>query len=177
MDLYLFLIIVHLIGAILGVGGATMIEVHLAKALENKKMSKDERAILGTDYTIVRIGLILGILSGFGLLVMYKTSGQTFRLYDPMLWAKLSIIIVIAVNAILLQAQKMSLYWGATLSFVSWWVVVILSVFMSDGVKIDFFGNYTFLSTYISVIVMYVVLILFGAVILDFIRKRLRIVS
>jgi len=173
MDIYLILLIVHLIGTILGVGGATMIEVHLNKALQNKEMSLDERAILGTDYTMVRIGLVLGILSGFGFLLMYKFTGQTERLYDPMMWAKLTMIMVIAVNAVLLQARKMSLYWGAALSFTSWWGVALISVLKSNGDPINFFGSSSFLSTYASAISLYLVLVVLGAVVLDIIRKRI----
>lgn len=172
MDIYLFLVIVHLVGTVLGVGGATMIEVHLNKALQNKEMSQDERAILGTDYKMVRIGLVLGILSGFGFLLMYKFTGQTERLYDPMIWAKLTMIMVIAVNAVLLQARKMSLYWGAALSFTSWWGVALVSVLKSNGAPINFFGNTSFFSIYASTIGLYLVLVVIGAIALDIIRKR-----
>lgn len=171
MDIYLFLVVMHLIGTVLGVGGATMIEVHLKQALKDKKMSGDERAILGTDYTVVRVGLVFAILSGFGFLLVYKFTGQTARLYDPMMWAKLVMIVIIATNAVLLQARKMSLYWGAALSFVSWWSVALISVFKSNGAYLSFFGT-SFVSTFFSVLIVYTILIVIGAITLDFIRKK-----
>lgn len=177
MDVYTLLILVHLAGTILGIGGATMIEVHLNKALQNREVSYDEKEILATDYAIVRIGLIVSILSGFGFLLLYKISGQTFKLYDPILWAKLAMVIVIAVNALLLQAHKISLYWGAAFSFVSWWTVGLLGVFLTNNVKFDFFGVHTFLSSFASAMLLYGFLVVIGAIVLDFIRKRLGVIS
>jgi len=173
MDIYLFLLIVHLVGTILGVGGATMIEVQLNKALKNNDVSLDERALLGTDYKMVRVGLVLAIFSGFGFLLIYKFTGHTERLYDPMMWAKFTMIIVIAVNAVLLQARKISLYWGAALSFTSWWTVAIVSVLKSNGVHIDFFELSSFLSIYTSTVGFYLILIVMSAFALDIIRKHL----
>lgn len=172
MDIYLFLLIVHLAGTVLGVGGATMIEVHLHKALKDKKISEDEQAILGTNYTMVRAGLVLAILSGFGFLLMYKFTGQTARLYDPMLWAKLVMVMIIATNAILLQARKIPFYWGATISFTSWWSVMILSIFKSHQTPLNFFHSDSFFFTFSSILLVYVVLVMLGAVVLDIIRKK-----
>ena len=58
MDIGLLLVLVHLVGTIFGVGGATMIEVHLNQALKDSLVSKDESAILALDYKIVRVGLV-----------------------------------------------------------------------------------------------------------------------
>jgi len=161
MDIYTFLILTHLIGTILGVGGATMIEVHINKALSDGQMSPDEKYMMASTYGVVRVGLILAILSGFGFLILYKMTGQTFRLYDPILWAKMTIVMAIAGNALLLQSKKISLYWGSALSFVSWWVAAILGIFSSNGI------HYSFLSI-MSVYVLSVVCI---AVVLHWFRK------
>jgi len=177
MDVYTWLIVGHLAGTILGIGGATMVEVHLTTALRNKDMSSDERVLLGTDYTVVRVGLILSVLTGFGFLLLYNTTGQTFRLYDPILWAKLCIVMAIAINALLLQAHKISLYWGAALSFVSWWSAGLLGVFLTHVVKFDLFGMHTFLSSFVSVMLMYALMVVVGAAVLDLVRKRLSITS
>lgn len=163
MDIYTLLIIAHLVGTILGVGGATMIEVALNKALMDGTMSPDEREILTPTYTIVRVGLIVSLISGFGFLLIYKFTGQTFRLYDPVLWAKLTVIVVIAINALLLQSRKISLYWGSALSFVSWWLAVILGVFLTNRVHYTYFG----------IMVVYILAIIVGAALLHIIRKRL----
>lgn len=171
--MYTFLVFTHIVGTILGVGGATMIEVHLNKSLQRGGMSEDERTLLQSDYRLVRVGLILALLSGFGFLLYYKLNGFTAAMFDPFLWAKLSIVIVIACNTILLQARWMSLYWGAALSFVSWWAAALFGVFMSRGVEVDLFAGGDFFSVFSSLMVLYIVSVVIGAALLEFIRVYL----
>jgi len=160
MDIYTTLILVHLIGTVLGVGGATMIEVHLNKALASG-MSLDHRSLLGLNFTVLRIGLVLGLFSGFGFVAYYISSGQYFRLENPLLWAKLFFVIVVAVNALLLQAHKIGLYWGSALSFVTWWALFISGFMLSNIVQASF----------VEIIGAYVVMIVAGAFILHKLRE------
>lgn len=173
MDIFTLLIIVHLLGTVLAIGGATMIELHLNRALKDGEISSDEGGMLALDYAIVRWGFIISLLSGFGFLLVYKMSGQTFRLYDPVLWAKMTLVIVVGTNALLLQSHKISLYWGAALSFVSWWSIGLLGVFLSNGIKFNIFGNYSFFNSFMSVILVFVVSVVVGAAALHFIRKQI----
>lgn len=172
--MYTFLIIMHIAGTILGVGGATMIEVHLHRALKDGQISDDESGLLKTDYTIVRVGLITALLSGFGFLLLYKMTGETERMFDPVLWAKLSMVILIGINTILLQARKIPLFWGAGISFVSWWLAAILGVFLTNRVEFDLFGQGGFLTSFMSVILTYLFLVIAGSIVLEFIRKRIK---
>ena len=155
----------------LGVGGATMIEVHLHRALKDGKISEDEQALLQADYKIVRVGLILALLSGFGFLLLYKFSGETARLYSPIMWAKLVIVILIGINTLLLQARKIPLFWGAGLSFVSWWLAAIFGMFTTNRVVFDPFSIGGFWGQFLSLLVLYAVLVVVGSFVLHFIRK------
>ena len=163
MDIYIFLVIVHLIGTVLGVGGATFIEIFLVKALKDGHIDPTESDFLKTTFTVVRVGLVLAILSGFGFLLYYQLHGQTFKLYNPLLWAKLTMVIIIALNALLLQAHKISLYWGSAFSFVTWYAAMIVGVFLTN-VK---------LFSYFEVMITYAIMVVVGAFILDRIRKSL----
>lgn len=153
------LVIGHLIGTILGVGGATMIEVHLNKALASG-MSPDHRSLLGLNFLVLRIGLVLSLFTGFGFLIYYVISGQEFRLQNPVLWAKLLMVLIVAVNALLLQSHKIGLYWGSALSFITWWTTMILGTFLSNVVRYGF----------IEIMVTYALLVVAGAYILHKIR-------
>lgn len=164
MDILTLLIIVHLIGTILGVGGATFIEIFLNKALRDGHMDPVESDFMATTFSVVRWGLIISLLSGFGFLLLYKFTGQTFRLYDPVLWAKMTIIGVIAVNTVLLQMHKISLYWGSALSFVSWYSAAILGVFLSGP------ASYS----YVNIMVVYIATVLIGSIVLDLVRKSMK---
>jgi hypothetical protein len=162
MDIYTFLIIGHLIGTVLGVGGATLLEVHLNRALASGTMSEEGRATLMQNTKVLRVGLFLSALTGIGFIILYKFTGQEFRLQNPVFWAKMVIILIILVNAVLLQAHKTSLYWGSAFSFVSWWSVMILGTFLTHGVRYGFF----------EIIGVYAVMIVAGAYVLHKFRER-----
>ena len=164
MDTYSLLIIGHLIGTVLGVGGATMIEVHLNRALADGTMSDDERGMLGLDFTVLRIGLVLSVFTGVGFILLYKMTGQEFRLQNPVLWAKMFMILIIVVNALLLQAHKISLYWGSALSFVTWWGAMILGFFLTNSIRYGFF----------EIIITYAIIIVAGAFVLHKIRTYIK---
>ena len=164
MDIFTLLIIGHLVGTVLGVGGATMIEVHLNKALSDNDMSVDEREMLGLNFTVVRVGLVLALVTGFGFLVYYVTHGQEFRLQNPVLWAKLAMVVIVAVNALLLQAHKIGLYWGSALSFVTWWATMLVGIFLTNNVKFGF----------ITIMVGYALAVVAGAFILHKMRVYLK---
>ena len=172
MDIGLLLVLVHLVGTIFGVGGATMIEVHLNQALKDSLVSKDESAILALDYKIVRVGLILAILSGFGFLLNFKLEGEVENLYSPVLWAKLLIVIIIAINTLLLQARKIGLYWGAAFSFVSWWTAAILGMLTLEDVTVGALVGEGFLPIFSSIIIIYLVAVAIGSVVLHLMRTK-----
>lgn len=159
MDLYTWLILGHLIGTVLGVGGATMIEVHLNKALASG-MSPDHRMLLGLNFVVLRVGLVLGLITGFGFIAYYVSTEQYFRLESPLLWWKLFMVVIVAVNALLLQAHKIGLYWGSALSFVTWWALFFVGTFASNSVQFSF----------IEVGVAYVLAVVAGAYILHKVR-------
>lgn len=161
MDPYTLLVIGHLAGTVLAIGGATMIEVHLNKALADGEMSLDERGLLGLDFSAVRIGLLVSVYTGLGFIVLYYMSGQEVRLQNPVFWAKMLMVVIVAVNALLLQAHKISLYWGSALSFVSWWMVGLMGVFTTQNVRYGF----------IELMVAYIVLVVVGAYVLHKFRQ------
>lgn len=165
MDAYTLLIIVHIVGTILGVGGATFVEIFLNKALKDGQVDPTEGSFLKTTYTVVRVGLVLALISGFGFLLLYQLNGQVFKLYNPLLWAKLTMVLVIAFNAVLLQAHKISLYWGSALSFVTWYAVALVGIFLTNAKMFSYF----------EVMSVYAILVVVGAFILDRIRKSLAI--
>ena len=156
MDIYVLLVIGHIVGSVLGAGGATMIEVHLNRALADGSMSLDERGFLALDFQVVRIGLLITIFTGLGFVVLYNATGSEMRLQNPVFWAKMVMIVIVAVNALLLQAHKISLYWGSAFSLVTWWGVVFMGVFTTHSVRYGFF----------EIMIVYAILILTGAIVL-----------
>lgn len=162
MSIYELLIIFHIIGTVLGVGGATFAEIFHVRALRDGSVSEEEGATLKAIYTILRIGLFTAVLSGFGFLLYFSLTGQEERLYSEKLWAKLTVIFFLSVNALLLQAKKMPLWLGSSVSLTSWYTALILgSVWGADY-------------TYFGVLSVYIVAVLVVAGLLHLIEKRFR---
>jgi len=128
MDLHTFLITAHLIGVALGVGGATFGGVLYLKAMKDGKVDPMEGEWLGTIFTVLRIGLVIAVLSGFGFFIEYRFTGQEERLLDPRLWAKMTIIVVLVFNALLIQMRKMPMWLGEALSITSWYSALVLGI-------------------------------------------------
>lgn len=164
MDVYTLLILGHLIGTVLAVGGATLIEVQLNQALRDGTMTGDERDMLGLDFTLLRVGLILSVFTGIGFVINMVARGSEHWLQNPVLWAKMTILLIVVVNALLLQAHKINLYWGSAVSFVGWWSIFLLGVFITQGVRYGFF----------EIMIAFVVLLSLGALILHKIRECIK---
>lgn len=164
MDPLTLLIIGHLIGSVLGVGGATFIEIFLNKALRDGEINPTEGSFLKATFTTVRVGLLISLVTGIGLILLYRFADQSFRLYDPTLWAKFTIIGVIVVNALLLQAHKIPIWLGSPLSFVSWYSVLVIGVLLR-GPSVPYF----------EVLFYYSIALVLGGLILEGIRRGLGI--
>ncbi len=159
MDIYTILILIHLLGTVLGVGAATFAEFFYLKALKDGEISPDEGALLKTTYSVLRVGLVLGVLSGFGFLLLYRFTGQEERLLDPKLWAKMTVIVILVINALLLQLHKIPFWLGASLSITSWYTAMIL-------------GSWRGITySYIEIMMGYFVAVAIMVVVLEWIKK------
>lgn len=170
MSIHFLLILGHIIGTILGVGGATMIEIHLNKALQDGKMDANDRSFLGSDFLITRIGMGIGLITGIGFIVEYWMADQLFRLASGVFWAKMAIFLIIVINAYLLHKHKVGLYWGSAFSFISWWTVMLLGMFLSNSIRI---ATDQFVA-FFAIIVVYGATVLVGAQILHRLRERMK---
>lgn len=160
MDWHTFLIISHIIGTVLGVGGTTFAEVFYLKAIKDGEIDPTESDFLKTTYTILRIGIVLIVLSGFSLLILTRLEGSAQYLYSPRLWAKMTLTLVIVINAILLQIRLIPAWLGFSLSFTSWYAALVLGLWRGA----------TSLG-YMGIMLWYVVAVFVVAFILERIKK------
>lgn len=167
MDWHSFLIVIHLIGTALGVGGATFAEIFIVKALRDGVIDPIESSFLKVTYRVIRTGLSLLVISGFGFLVISRMTGFEERLLSPLLWSKLAIVVIILVNAILLQTRKIPLALGSALSLSSWYAAMLIIPLRSviKGVNAGF----------VEIMLWYVVLVIVMMVILAGIKKVLKL--
>jgi len=129
MDWYTVLIISHIVGTVLGVGGATFAEINVIRALRDGKITPEESNLMRGVYTTLRLGFFILLISGFAFLVYYRLNGLEARLYSDKLWAKLTIIGFIGINAMLLQLRRIPLLWGSAISITSWYATLVIGSF------------------------------------------------
>jgi hypothetical protein len=149
MDIHSLLVITHLIGVALGVGGATFGGILYLKAMKDGKVDPMEGEWLSVIFMVLRIGLAIAVITGFGFFLEYRFTGQEERLFDPRLWAKLTIILILVTNALLIQMRRIPMWLGEALSLTSWYGALVLGIIR--GVDYSYI---TFLIFYLIAVVV-----------------------
>ncbi|MBI2024628.1 MAG: hypothetical protein HYT03_00865 [Candidatus Harrisonbacteria bacterium] len=93
------ILIIHTVGFILGVGGATVNDFLFFKFLKDLKISHLESSILASLSKIIWAGLIVLIISGVGLFL----PDSERLLGSPKFLAKMVVVLIILINGIALN--------------------------------------------------------------------------
>jgi hypothetical protein len=152
----IFLTISHIIGTALGVGSATLAEIFFLKSARDGVIDPQEGSTLKTIYTVLRVGMVILVLSGFGFLVLYRLTGQAELIYQPKLWAKLTIILILLLGVIGWRARKVPALLDSAVSLTSWYAALVLGIWRSAEA-----GYATIMLSYVAAVVL-VLIILHG---------------
>lgn len=125
-NIKIFLTIVHIIGVALGTGGATFAEIFFLKSIRDGVIDPVEGSFMKLTYRILRIGLLLLVISGFGYLLLYRFMDQPELLYRAKLWAKLTITIILSLTVIGWEMRKVPVWLGSAISLTSWYAALII---------------------------------------------------
>lgn len=128
MDIYQIIVAGHVIATILGVGGATIAEFQITRALRDKSVSPDERALMHVNYKMIRVGMALMLVSVIAMFWYHLSQGNQFILTSQKLWIKDLMFVMIIVNAVALHKRWVPLWLGASISFTSWWGAALLGM-------------------------------------------------
>lgn len=128
MDIYTFLVLLHVVGTILGTGGATVAELQIARALKDKRVSMDERALMHANYGMIRAGMAILLVSVLGMFWYFQAHGNNILFTSEKLWIKDFMFLMIILNALALQKRLVPLWLGASISFTSWWGATLLGL-------------------------------------------------
>lgn len=128
MDIYAIIVAGHVIGTILGTGGATLAEVQVNLAIRDKKVSSDERTLMHANYFMIRVGMGILLLSVIGMFWYHINAGNGWILTSEKLWIKDLMFVMIFINAVLLTKRWVPLWLGASISFTSWWGATLLGL-------------------------------------------------
>ncbi|MDZ4226963.1 MAG: hypothetical protein U1D26_00625 [Patescibacteria group bacterium] len=150
----------HIIGTVLGVGAATFAEIHYTRFNADDIVTDDERKTLAITYTVMRAGLFLLVISGFGFLLYLRLTEYTDLLTSATFLAKMTVVGVLVGNALLLQARIMPLAVGAAVSLTSWYTALVLGVLRDTN------------ASYVEILVYYVGTIMLVGGVLRLIRIR-----
>lgn len=94
-----YIVLMHLIGFALGVGGATISDILFLRFLKDFKISNEEHEILKLMSQIVWVGLLLIVISGIGLYLP-----ETARLLESgKFLIKMIVVLIIIINGALLN--------------------------------------------------------------------------
>ncbi|MBI2120468.1 MAG: hypothetical protein HYT94_02475 [Parcubacteria group bacterium] len=161
MTWYTFLTLSHIIGTILGAGGATFAEILSLQALKDGVIDPAETALLRLTYRVLRIGLIILVLSGFGYLLWYRMTGDVAMLYEPRILAKLTILFFTLLAVIAWQAKMVPSWLGSAGSIVSWYALILLGTWRELG------------ASYVSIMVIYLVALTIASFAMLFVHKKI----
>lgn len=169
--LYTALTTLHVIGAAIGLGGATMSDLLFFRAIKDRLISTDQFHLLQSAATCVSGGLVLVVVTGLPLLLMNPE-----MLAQPRVQAKLTAVLVLIVNGFILHFALLRFlerhvdrhlepedlerrHWlfagsGAT-SIVSWYTPLVLATV----------GYYYVRLPYIELLGLYIAAILAGTLV------------
>ncbi len=161
MDFYTLFKISHIIGTVLGAGGATFAEVLSYQALKDKKVSEEESNVLKITFFILRIGLFLTVISGFGFLILWRLGnfGPAY-FYNERFLSKMLIVAIIMLNALAMQFKIIPTSIGSPISLISWYSALILGSWRSLNIS------------FITIILFYIVMVIVAYYFLNFIKNK-----
>lgn len=96
-DLKSFIVLIHLAGLALGLGGAWIADIFLAKHIVRQVITKEKYQFVEFASKVVCYGLALLWLSGFAFIAFYYFFTPEFLL-NQKVWAKVSIVTVLTFN-------------------------------------------------------------------------------
>lgn len=170
---------IHLIGIVLGAGGAFMTDAMFFSSLQDKKIIESEIRFLHLGSKMIWTGLALLLISGFALFFL---DPERYLSSDRFL-AKVTIVGIIIVNGIVLHAVHFPrlcrhvgdylpksrdfmkgsklLFMGGVISAVSWSTVLVLGSFK----KIPY--------SYPQILLGYLAVLILGAVVAIWLEKKM----
>ncbi len=148
--IYAALVLAHIVGTALGVGGATISDWMFVRTVKNRRLTAAELGFLDALSKAVWAGaLLLGISGLLLILAMYLNGGGKLPpiMFSEPFRAKLTLVVIILINGLvfkrrvfpilsksveqpeLLQSSTGILSVTGAISVASWYMVVFISVF------------------------------------------------
>jgi hypothetical protein len=143
------LIAIHLLGLVLGVGAATLLDLFIVRFLILNKVNSEYCGVVEFASKVVTAGLVVLWLTGIGFLVFYALF-DPIKLSNQKVWAKIIIVCILTLNGVFIHrtvlpllrdrvgrtlfdglrpGQRSVLLATGAISAVSWYVPLVLGAF------------------------------------------------
>jgi len=148
-------------GTALGVGASTFLEVFYIQFSKDGKVDIFEHEVLKKLVFILRFGLLLLVLSGFGLMVLWR-----LRVMGPDVFfsarylTKMSVVLILLFTAFLMNFRLINLRIGSAISITSWYWAMILGIWRNAKISL------------VLLMTLYVVSIALVYLLLEFVRSK-----
>lgn len=155
-----FIIVLHLIGLCIGLGGAWIMDLILFRFFQKQDITQEKVDLLHFMSKLVTIGLVLLWVSGLAFLAIYYLDDAA-KLANQKIWGKFAIVVVLTLNGIFLHlkvipmihsfvggklydrssySQKLTMFGAGVVSAVSWVVPFVLGVSKELNNQVTVFG-------------------------------------
>ncbi len=175
MTVYAVLVLGHVVGSILGVLSATLIEFSHKSAFPSSDGTSlvSIRALLWWQHlsSALRIGTILVLSTGLGFIAYFTATEEYVYLQSEMFWVKMAMILVIGVSAYALHVKVIPYYWGSALTFASWWLAFGAGFLLKNDMH--FISGRPVVS-FFAVFALYGAAVVVVGAVLHFLRTRTR---
>lgn len=111
ITIHTILIMAHVLGTALGLGGATISDLLFFRATRDGRFEAKEWEIMKLLSRVIWAGITLAILSGIGFLFEYAMTPEKVGLLEnDKIWAKMTIVLVIALNGVFLHRKLFPIF-------------------------------------------------------------------
>jgi hypothetical protein len=103
LDPKTYLVLLHLIGLVVGLGSVTTLDIYLLKFLRGDTVTKSDAHLVDLVAKLAGIGLLCLWISGIGFLIYASVMGNLQPLTSPKVQAKLLVVGILTVNGAFLH--------------------------------------------------------------------------
>jgi hypothetical protein len=109
LHLKTFMIMAHLLGLTIGLGGATILDIILCRlAIRGRAIQQTDADLVHVISQLVSFALVALWISGIGFLIQYWNETPEL-LANPKLYAKIAVVVVLTINGMVLHARVLPL--------------------------------------------------------------------
>jgi len=102
------LVAIHLLGLVLGVGAATLLDLFIVRFMVMNKVSHEYCGVVEFASKVVTVGLLILWVTGIGFLIHYAVFDPV-KLTNQKVWAKIAIVCVLTLNGMFIHRTVLPL--------------------------------------------------------------------